>query len=306
MSVDSVTVRAPGKINVFLGVGECDDDGYHELATVFQAVALYEDVTATPADDFTISVESSGGIDISGVPQDDRNLAVRAARALAARAGYTGGVHLHIRKGVPVAGGMGGGSADAAAALVACDALWGLQTPSDVLHDLAAGLGADVPFALVGGSAVGTGRGDMLAPTPTQGEFSWVLVPHEEGLSTPTVYGTLDELRRRQRDELTSATASPQVADEVLVALREGDASRLAAALQNDLQEAALHLRPDLAATIDEGVRAGALAGLVSGSGPTVALLCADDEAARAVESAFAPRTALRATAPARGAHVVA
>lgn len=307
MSARSVTVRAPGKVNVYLGVGEQGDDGYHELATAFQAMALYEDVTATESDQFTISVEAVGGIDVSGVPLDDRNLAVRAARVLAARTGFSGGVHLHLRKGVPVAGGMGGGSADAAAALVACDALWGTHQSQAVLHEVAAGLGADVPFALLGGTAIGTGRGDELTPALTTGRFSWVLVPHADGLSTPEVYGRLDALRARHRANLPVIPRQPHVDDEVLLALRAGDARRLADALHNDLQAAALSLRPDLAETIDAGVRAGALAGIVSGSGPTVALLCEDDESAALVRAILESNghRPLTVHAPGHGARVL-
>lgn len=307
MNARSVTVRAPGKVNVYLGVGELDDDGYHELATAFQAMALYEDVTATTSGRFTISIEAVGDIDVSGVPLDDRNLALRAAHVLAARTGHAGGVHLHIRKGVPVAGGMGGGSADAAAALVACDALWGTQQSLSTLHDLAAGLGADVPFALLGGTAIGTGRGDELTPALTTGRFSWVLVPHPEGLSTPAVYGRLDELRERHRADLPVIPHQPHVDDAVLLALRAGDPRRLADALHNDLQAAALSLRPDLADTIDAGVRAGALAGIVSGSGPTVALLCEDDESAALVRATLttAGHRPLAAHAPGHGARIL-
>lgn len=307
MTAHSVTVRAPGKVNVHLAVGELDDDGYHELATAFQAMALYEEITATASDSFTISVESVDGIDITGVPLDDRNLALRAAHVLAARTGHSGGVHLHVRKAVPVAGGMGGGSADAAAALVACDALWGTNLSHAQLHELAAGLGADVPFALLGGTAIGTGRGDELTSALTQGTFWWVLVPNDEGLSTPLVYGTLDELRRRHRADLPVVPVRPHVDDEVLFALRAGDPRRLADALVNDLQAAALHLRPDLAETIDDGVRAGALAGLVSGSGPTIALLCETGDDARDVASRLVAggRAALAVAAPGHGARIV-
>ncbi|MEV8250632.1 4-(cytidine 5'-diphospho)-2-C-methyl-D-erythritol kinase [Microbacterium sp. NPDC076768] len=279
---DSVHVRAPGKINLFLGVGERHDDGYHALATVFQAVSLYEDVIARPADDF--SVEVFGVDDIGSVPLDDRNLAMRAAKLLAAAADYPGGVALEIRKSVPVAGGMGGGSADAAAALVACDALWGTGFSPSRLHDLAARLGADVPFVLHGGTAVGTGRGDQLSPALARGRFDWVLVPNDRGLSTPVVYGRLDALRDEEGALADEPSLSLDVPIPVLQALRSGDPVQLAAALENDLQPAAIYERPDLAETIARGVAAGALQGIVSGSGPTVALLCPDPEVARDVQ----------------------
>ncbi|WP_314650932.1 4-(cytidine 5'-diphospho)-2-C-methyl-D-erythritol kinase [uncultured Microbacterium sp.] len=304
MPSDSVHVRAPGKINVYLGVGGRHDDGYHALATVFQAVSLFEDVIARPADDFSITVH---GAEADAVPLDDRNLAMRAAKLLAAAADYHGGVALEIRKHVPVAGGMGGGSADAAAALVACDALWGTGFSQTRLHELAARLGADVPFSLHGGSAVGTGRGDQLNPALARGRFDWVLVTSHEGLSTPVVYEELDRLRDAEGALADDPAESLDVPIPVLQALRSGDAVQLAASLQNDLQAAAVHLRPDLEETIRQGVRAGALHGIVSGSGPTVALLCADSDTARSVRNTLQEdgREALQVYGPVPGARIL-
>ncbi|MGW9158714.1 4-(cytidine 5'-diphospho)-2-C-methyl-D-erythritol kinase [Microbacterium sp. NPDC055665] len=282
---DSVHVRAPGKINVYLGVGGRHDDGYHALATVFQAVSLYEDVIARPADDFSVTV--SGVEDIGSVPLDDRNLAMRAAKLLALAVDHRGGVALEIRKSVPVAGGMGGGSADAAAALVACDALWGTGLSPARLHDLAARLGADVPFALHGGTAVGTGRGDQLNPALARGRFDWILVPSDQGLSTPVVYERLDLMREEEGALADDPPLSLDVPIPVLQALRTGDPAQLADTLYNDLQAAALYERPDLAETIRQGVAAGALQGIVSGSGPTVALLCPNPETAQDVQSSL-------------------
>lgn len=303
---DSVHVRAPGKINVFLGVGGRHDDGYHALATVFQAVSLYEDVIARPADDFSVTV--SGVEDVDSVPLDDRNLAMRAAKLLAVAVEHRGGVALEIRKSVPVAGGMGGGSADAAAALVACDALWGTGLSQARLHDLAARLGADVPFALHGGTAVGTGRGDQLNPALARGRFDWILVPSEQGLSTPVVYERLDLLRDEEGALADDPPLSLDVPIPVLQALRSGDPVQLAETLFNDLQAAALYERPDLAETIRQGVAAGALQGIVSGSGPTVALLCPDPETAQDVQSSlrevgFDP---LHVHGPVSGARIIA
>lgn len=282
-SAGSVHVRAPGKINVYLGVGGRHDDGYHALATVFQAVSLYEDVIARHADDFSLTV--SGVEDVESVPLDDRNLAMRAAKLLAAATEYPGGVALEIRKNVPVAGGMGGGSADAAAALVACDALWGTGLSPARLHDLAARLGADVPFALHGGTAVGTGRGDQLNPALARGRFDWILVTSEQGLSTPVVYERLDILRDEEGALADDPPLSLDVPIPVLQALRSGDSEQLAESLFNDLQAAAVFERPDLDEVIRQGVDAGALQGIVSGSGPTVALLCADPETAQDVQT---------------------
>jgi 4-diphosphocytidyl-2-C-methyl-D-erythritol kinase len=301
----SVHVRAPGKINVYLGVGGRHDDGYHALATVFQAVSLYEDVIATHSDQFTLSV--SGDEDTDAVPLDDRNLAMRAAKMLAAATGYEGGVHLEIRKGVPVAGGMGGGSADAAAALVACDALWGTAVDPPRMHELAARLGADVPFALHGGTAVGTGRGDQLNPALARGRFDWVLVVSEEGLSTPEIYARLDTHRAEAGAIADDPPLSLEVPIPVLQALRAGDAHSLAASMFNDLEVAALLQRPSLDSIVKAGLNAGALSGIVSGSGPTIAFLCESAESARYVQGdlADAGYDARHVHGPVPGARVI-
>jgi 4-diphosphocytidyl-2-C-methyl-D-erythritol kinase len=302
-----VRVRAPGKINVFLEVGDVGDDGYHDVATAYQAVSLYEEITAVPADGFTMEIAATSTVDVEGVPTDERNLAIRAARMLARVAGVTEGAHLAVRKSVPVAGGMGGGSADAAAALVACDALWGLGMPTADLARLAAQLGADVPFALLGGTAIGTGRGDELSPALAAGRFDWVLVPNDRGLSTPVVYGELDAPRARHAVDIGPAPRVPAVDPDVLHAIRQGDSRMLAATVRNDLQAPALHLRPDLARVLERGERSGALAGLVSGSGPTLAFLATDETAAIDLQVTLSADgyTALHVHGPVSGARVV-
>lgn len=303
--VDSVHVRAPGKINVFMRVGAVMEDGYHDVATAYQAVSLYEDVRAYPDDEF--SVGFGGSIDTSSVPLDESNLAIKAARLLAKRTGYTGGVRLEIEKHVPVAGGMGGGSADAAATLVACDALWGTDVGRDELQTLAARLGADVPFALLGGTAIGTGRGDRLSPALATGQFHWVLALPEGELSTPQVYRELDRHRERHAADIAPAQLSPSVDSGVLQALRAGDPAMLAEALTNDLQAPAIHLVPALADVIELGETNGALAGIVSGSGPTVAFLTSDLDSAIDLQIALSAARvhAVRATGPVHGARVV-
>lgn len=304
-STDAVHVRAPGKINVFLEVGDVQDDGYHDVATAYQAVSIYEDVWARPATEITVEV--SGDTALEDVPTDDRNLAVRAARLLARATGVDTGVHLQIRKSVPVAGGMGGGSADAAAALVACDALWGTGLSTAELLRLAARLGADVPFGLLGGTAVGTGRGDELSSALARGRFDWVLVPSADGMSTPVVYRELDEHRARHLVDIGPVPRRPAVDPDVLHALRQGDAGMLAATLRNDLQAPALHLRPDLARVLETGERAGALAGIVSGSGPTLAFLAADETAAVELDARLRAEglPALRVHGPVPGARII-
>ena len=300
-----VHARAPGKINVFLKVGAVLEDGYHEVATAYQAVSLFEDVRAWPADDF--SVEFTGPIDASGLAVDGSNLAIKAARALARQAGYRGGVRLSIAKNVPIAGGMGGGSADAAATLLACDTLWGTDATRDDLITIAATLGADVPFAFTGGTAVGTGRGDQLSPALAKGQFHWVLALADFGLSTPGVYNELDRHRERHAQDIFPAQLQPTVDANVLQALRAGDPRMLAEALHNDLQAPALHLAPGLGQVLELGEANGALAGLLSGSGPTVAFLVADADSALELQVALsaARLRVVRATGPVHGARII-
>jgi 4-diphosphocytidyl-2-C-methyl-D-erythritol kinase len=286
-------------------VGSLQEDGYHDVATAYQAVSLYEDVRAEHAEDF--SLEVTGSVDVSGVPTDGSNLAIKAARLLARTTGYRGGVHLAIDKHVPVAGGMGGGSADAAAALVACDALWGTELHRERLHALASELGADVPFALTGGTAVGLGRGDDLSPALAKGQFQWVVALADFGMSTPEVYGELDAHRERHKQDIFPSEPQPTVDTNVLQALRAGDPRMLAEALHNDLQAPALHLRPELAAVLEAGENAGALAGIVSGSGPTIAFLAADLDSALELQVALSAsgRHVVRATGPVHGARII-
>ncbi|MBA8828068.1 4-(cytidine 5'-diphospho)-2-C-methyl-D-erythritol kinase [Alpinimonas psychrophila] len=304
-SLDVVHARAPGKINVSLKVGAVMEDGYHDVATAYQAVSLYEDVRAWHADDFSVSF--TGPIDSKGVPVDATNLAIKAARLLARKTKYRGGVRLEIEKHVPVAGGMGGGSADAAATLVACDALWGTNLSRDDMLALCAQLGSDVPFSYLGGTAIGTGRGDRLSPALAKGHFHWVLAIADFGLSTPTVYSELDAHRERNVHDIAPSPVSPQVDPLVLHALRAGDPHMLADALSNDLQAPALHLEPSLKLVLELGEKNGALAGIVSGSGPTIAFLMADNEAAidLQVTLSAAQHHALRVTGPVHGARIV-
>ncbi|MEU9190283.1 4-(cytidine 5'-diphospho)-2-C-methyl-D-erythritol kinase [Streptomyces sp. NPDC048484] len=294
----SVTVRVPAKVNVQLAVGGARPDGFHDLANVFLAVGLYDEVTVTPADSLRVTCE---GPDASKVPLDRTNLAARAAEALAARYGRRADVHLHIAKDIPVAGGMAGGSADGAGALLACDALWGTGASRDELLDICAELGSDVPFSLVGGAALGTGRGEKLRVLEVGGTFHWVFAVADGGLSTPAVYGECDRLREFDRLREGVEVPEPVASGALLRALAEGDAVALAAALSNDLQAAALSLRPSLASTLAAGSSAGALGALVSGSGPTTAFLVSDEESARKVADALVASGTCRAARVAAG-----
>ncbi|WP_329615816.1 4-(cytidine 5'-diphospho)-2-C-methyl-D-erythritol kinase [Streptomyces brevispora] len=295
----SVTVRVPAKVNVQLAVGAARPDGFHDLANVFLAVGLFDEVTVTPADELRITCS---GPDAAQVPLDATNLAARAAIALAGRHGIEPRVHIHIDKDIPVAGGMAGGSADGAGALLACDALWSTGATRDELLAICAELGSDVPFSLVGGAALGVGRGEQLTPVEVGGTFHWVFAVADGGLSTPAVY--------REFDRLTAGTRVPEPAASgaLLDALRAGDTAALADALSNGLQPAALSLRPSLADTLAAGTTAGAAAALVSGSGPTTAFLAEDEASARKVADALMAsgtcRNARIATSPAPGATI--
>ena len=298
----SVTVRSPAKINLGLSVGAPRADGFHPLATVYQAVALYDDVTATVRDDTDITVEVVGDFAVD-VPTDDSNLAIRAAKLLQTEYDVEEGVDLSIRKTIPVAGGMAGGSTDAAATLVACNRLWGLQLSQAELLHVAAELGSDVPFCLVGHTALGRGRGEQVTEVMSRGTFHWVFAIADGGLSTPAVYAELDRLRPLRRVE------PPEVSPALLSALLSGQPAALAVALNNDLQAAALSLRPELAATLQFGLDQGALAALVSGSGPTCLFLAADsrqavDLAVELAESSLC-RMVRQAEGPVPGARIL-
>ncbi|MFC8241368.1 4-(cytidine 5'-diphospho)-2-C-methyl-D-erythritol kinase [Streptomyces chartreusis] len=297
----SVVVRVPAKVNVQLAVGAARPDGFHDLANVFLAVGLYDEVTVTPSPGGPRV--TCAGADADQVPLDRTNLAARAAEALAARYGLAPDVHLHIAKDIPVAGGMAGGSADGAGALLACDALWGTNASREELLDICAELGSDVPFSLVGGAALGTGRGEKLRPLDVGGTFHWVFAMAARGLSTPAVF--------REFDRLGEGTDIPEpVASQPLLdALAKGDPDALAAAVSNDLQPAALSLFPELADTLAAGLAAGALTALVSGSGPTTAFLARDAESAVKVADTLRTsgtcRAVRTASGPAQGATVV-
>lgn len=300
----SITVRVPGKVNLYLAVGDRRDDGYHELTTVFHAVSLFDDVTVRTADLLSLQMFGEGS---EALPTDDRNLAWKAAELLADHVGRAPDVAISISKSIPVAGGMAGGSGDAAAVLVAMNQLWELGVPRRDLHALAAKLGSDVPFALHGGTALGTGRGEELATVLARSTFHWVLAFADKGLSTPAVFVEIDRLR-----ESPDRGGPPRLddAEPVLAALASGDPHRLAPLLGNDLQPAALSLRSELRRTLRAGAEAGALAGIVSGSGPTCAFLCASAadaiEVGTALSGAGVCRTVRVASGPVQGAQVIA
>lgn len=302
----SVTVRVPGKVNLYLAVGDRREDGYHELTTVFHAVSLLDEVTVRNADVLSLELVGEGSSGPEALPTDERNLAWQAAELMAEHVGRAPDVAITIEKSIPVAGGMAGGSADAAAVLVAMNSLWELGVPRRDLHSMAAQLGSDVPFALHGGTALGTGRGGELATVLARNTFHWVLAFANGGLSTPAVFAEIDRLRESEKRTLPPPLDD---AEPVLAALASGDPASLASLLGNDLQPAALSLDPALRRTLRAGVEAGALAGIVSGSGPTCAFLCASSTSAVNVGAELAGagvcRTVRVASGPVQGARVV-
>ncbi|WP_369131758.1 4-(cytidine 5'-diphospho)-2-C-methyl-D-erythritol kinase [Modestobacter sp. I12A-02662] len=276
----AVTARAPAKVNVHLGVGPLRADGFHELQTVFLAVSLFDTVTVRPGDGLSLTVRGEGAASGRGpasVPSDRRNLVWQAAELLARHAGVRADAGLEVDKSIPAAAGLAGGSADAAATLVALDALWNTHATRGDLATLAAQLGSDVPFSLLGGVALGTGRGEQLSPVLARRRWDWALGIAGEGLSTPTVYAELDSLRATGTLPAGDAAAPTEP---VITALRSGPPAALAAALSNDLQAPALRLRPDLRRALRAATDAGARAALISGSGPTVAALADDEQSA--------------------------
>jgi 4-diphosphocytidyl-2-C-methyl-D-erythritol kinase len=301
----SVTVRVPGKVNLYLAVSDRRDDGYHELTTVFHAVSLLDEITVRNADVLSLEMSGEG---VESLPTDERNLAWQAAELMAEHVGRAPDVAISIEKSIPVAGGMAGGSADAAAVLVAMNTLWELGVPRRDLHALAAQLGSDVPFALHGGTALGTGRGEELATVLARSTFHWVLAFAVGGLSTPAVFAEIDRLRETAG---SGRGQPPRLEDPepVLAALASGDPDKLAPLLGNDLQPAAVSLDPGLRRTLRAGAEAGALAGIVSGSGPTCAFLCTSAASAIDVSAQLAGagvcRTVRVASGPVHGARVV-
>jgi len=300
-----VTARAPGKVNIQLSVGAVRDDGFHPLASVFHAVAMTEEVTVTTgAAGSGIVIASVAGMQPDEVPRDATNLVWRAARRLATELDRPEpDLRIDIGKGVPVAGGMAGGSADCAAALVALNDLWGSPLARADLSRVALDLGSDVPFSLMGGTALGLGRGEQLSPLMVRGTFHWVFATATQGLSTPAVYAAFDRLVEGR------VVPEPEADAAIMSALIAGDARALGRVLRNDLQEPALTLRPTLRDVLDTGMASGALGGIVSGSGPTVAFLVADPAAGARVLGAVVGleqvRAAFTTTGPAPGARVI-
>ena len=298
-----VTARVPAKVNLQLSVGPLGSDGFHEMTTVFQAISLFDDVTVATADKgegikISITGQTSGG-----VPADNSNLAVKAAQLMIKNYDLPEDLVIKLKKEIPVAGGMAGGSADAAGVIVGLDSLFELGLSRDVMESVGSKIGSDVPFSICGGVAIGTGRGDQITPALAKGSYNWVLALSGQGLATPSVYQECDRLREGL------SIAAPVVSEPLMQALRAGDAKALGKALTNELQPAACSLRPALRLVLDVGVDYGALGGIVSGSGPTVAFLVSDDDHAMdltvALSSSGVVSSVVRASGPTNGARII-
>jgi 4-diphosphocytidyl-2-C-methyl-D-erythritol kinase len=298
-----VTARVPAKVNLQLSVGPLGSDGFHEVTTVFQAISLFDDVTVATADKgegikISITGQTSGG-----VPADNSNLAVKAAQLMIKNYDLPEDLVIKLKKEIPVAGGMAGGSADAAGVIVGLDSLFELGLSRDVMESVGSKIGSDVPFSIYGGVAIGTGRGDQITPALAKGSYNWVLALSGQGLATPSVYQECDRLREGL------SIAAPVVSEPLMQALRAGDAKALGKALTNELQPAACSLRPALRLVLDVGVDYGALGGIVSGSGPTVAFLVSDDDHAMdltvALSSSGVVSSVVRASGPTNGARII-
>ena len=298
----AVTVRVPGKINLQLSVGPLQSNGFHPVATVFQAVSIFDDVRVSVTDEPGIHIHSTGK-HLDHLPLDHTNLAYKAAEIMVKKFDIADGISISLTKEIPLAGGMAGGSADAGATIVAIDALYSLGLKRNEMEQIGAALGADVPFTISGGTAIGTGKGEQITPVLSRGSYNWVLALSSSGLSTPAVYNECDRLREGLE------VAPPHISDSLLHALSAGDAVALGKALSNDLQPAACSLKPALRLILDVGLDYGALGGLVSGSGPSVAFLAENEEHALdlvvALTSSGVVGNVVRASGPVPGARVI-
>ena len=298
---NQVSVRVPGKINLQLSVGPLQRDGYHEVATVFQSVSLFDELTISENDGDGIEIAAEGK---SAIPLGKENLAFKAAELMRKKFDISTGLLIKIKKEIPIAGGMAGGSANAGATIVGIDALFSLGLKRDEMERIGGEIGADVPFTISGGTAIGTGRGDQITPVLSRGSYNWVLALSSSGLSTPAVYKECDRLREGLD------ISKPHVSDSLLHSLSQGDAKALGKSLTNDLQAAACSLKPALRLILDVGLDYGALGGIVSGSGPTVAFLAENEDHALdlvvALTSSGVVGNVIRVAGPVPGARVIA
>ena len=264
-----LVLRTSAKVNLALEVLGKRGDGYHEIATVLQAVDLFDRLTMETADILSLHADDPE------LPTDDGNLVMRAARLLQKTAGIEKGARLRLQKRIPVAAGLGGGSSDAAATLLGLNRLWGLRWPRARLQELAVELGMDVPFFLGTGRAVARGRGERLQVLPGGGGYALVLVNPRTPLSTREVYGRVPG----------GWHAEPTGTERVIEALRRRNVAALAAALTNNLERVVEPVLPVIGRMKAALLAAGALGAIMSGSGPTVFGLARSLDHARQVRS---------------------
>jgi 4-diphosphocytidyl-2-C-methyl-D-erythritol kinase len=288
--VTALEMRAYAKLNVFLRVLGRRDDGYHDIETLLLPISLADHIRVESADGLTLSID---GPATEGIPDGGENLALRAGRALAAMAGDGGrpGAHISIEKRIPVAAGLGGGSADAAASLLLIDELWGTGMGRDGLMRLAAEIGSDVPALLLGEPAYVRGRGEIVEPVLAQ-TTTWVVKPFAFGVSSRAAYASWDE-----------AAATGPDPGALIAAAESGNDVLLGSALFNDLQGPVAAHHPEIGETILSFVDAGAHGAVMSGSGPTVVALCSfasAEDIADAVPGSFVVDAPPRPPMPAR------
>lgn len=318
------TVRAPAKLNIYLQIGDVREDGYHDITTVYQTIDLFEEVAVTDLSQEDgecdkaefVHISLSGPESNESIPTDGHNLASKAAKLLAQRYGITPKLHLDISKRIPARGGLGGGSADAAATLIGCNIIWDLHLRKEELMALGALLGEDVPVHIQGGMAIGVGHKQPLIPIPAgpgdhyphhHPDWYWVLgVPYGDGLSTRDVFVQLDAMKG------TRGAVDFASAHNTCLATSWGteNPETLAPRLSNDLERPAGVLLPALVKGLEEGRRdENALAGFMTGSGSTCVFLARSAEGAEALARNLKERELFRniilAKGPAEGACMV-
>lgn len=268
----SITVLARAKINLVLDVLGKRPDGYHEVEMVMQSIELHDCLEFSPGTG-GISLAVEGG----DVPSGKENLVYRAAELICLHAGIKDGVNIRLKKNIPAAAGLGGGSADAAAALVALNEMWGIGYSLSELMRLGEQLGADVPFCLRGGTALARGKGERLEQLPPCPRFGLVLVKPPFGVSTAAVYRAFAPGPVEKKPDCRA----------MVRALQEGDVAGIVENLANALEPVAFKMHPQIACIKRKLVEAGALGALMSGSGPTVFGLAPDLESAREVAGRY-------------------
>ena len=273
--------RTYSKVNLFLRVVGRRPDGYHEIESIFHGISLSDeiDITITDGDDIEVEMDVERGSD-RAAPRIEENLAYLAARALVDRGLEATGVRIHITKRIPIGAGLGGGSGNAAGVLVALNELWKGALGADVLGEVGASVGSDVPYCLTGGTVLASGRGERLSSLPSPSDMHLVLGVSREPLLTRDVYERWDELAFDA--EVGSAPMT--------LALGAGDPREVAELLHNDLEPAAFSLRPELEELKKVISSAGALGAGLTGSGPTLFGIAEDDEHARDIASKIEDR----------------